>query len=153
MKWLKALAIPSKLARGSVLKWGGLLLAIVLGFGFWLGMEFQKGRHALIELAETRAEQRQTARVQAHQDEVSAEYEQGRVEREARARITDAELEAFIASRPDLWNCDIGADGLRIIESWSAPAAGQSDDTVPASGAAAGRRPDTALDGEHQGAD
>jgi hypothetical protein len=127
MKWL---ALTRVFRLGSILKVCVPLALGLLAAGFWTGQQWQAGRQAQAELERVEGEIASQDQADEAARTESASFEQRRSERLRMGRITDAELRAFIADRPELWDCDIGDDGLRLIESWSAPlspAAAESD--------------------------
>jgi hypothetical protein len=140
MKWL---AMTRVFRMGSILRVVVPLILAVFAGGVWTGKQWQEGRQAQAELKVIEEQADARDQVIDLQQAESAGYEQRRAVRDGSRRISDAELRAFIADRPELWVCDIGDDGLRLIESWSAPRAGRAgepDRALPAA-AAAGQRP------------
>lgn len=127
MKWL---ALTRVFRLGSILKVALPTAAALMAGAFWAGVQWQAGRTAQAELKIVQADQAEDARARAVQHQVSADYEGRRADRVEGARISDAELRAFIADRPDLWDCDVGHDGLRLIWRWYAP--GGRDSREPA---------------------
>lgn len=154
MKWL---AMTRVFRLGSILKIAVPAAAALIAGAFWAGVQFQEGRQARATLADLDAEQADVIRTIEHRHEVATDYEQRRSDRESQRRISDAELRLFIAASPDLWDCDIGADGLRLIRSWveagARPAAGEPDHPVSNTAEHAGHRPAARPAGRDEGLD
>lgn len=154
MKWLTMTRV---FRLGSILKIAVPAAAALMAGAFWAGVQFQEGRQARATLADRDAEQATVSRTVEHRSEVSSDYEQRRAERDAQRRLSDAELRLFIAASPDLWDCDIGADGLRLIRSWveagARPATGQPDHPVSNPAEPAGHRPAARSAGRDEGLD
>lgn len=133
MKWL---ALTRVFRLGSILR-VAVPAALALSAGaFWAGQQWQAGRQAQTTLRVIEAQQTSADLQTAHRHQAAADYERRRSERAQARHITDADLRAWVDARPDLWACDIGADGLRLIRSWAAPGA-RPDTAEPA-----GRLPD-----------
>lgn len=140
MKWL---AMTRVFRLGSILKVAVPAAAALMVAAFLAGQQWQSGRQAQQDLRETRQQQARHDRLADHQHQEAVGYEQRRADRAEASRLTDAELRAFIAARPDLWGCDVGDDGLRIIRRWIEPdpAAGEPDRPVSDTAADAGLWP------------
>lgn len=154
MKWL---AMTRVFRLGSILKFALPAAAALMAAAFWAGVQWQEGRQAQATLRVISTEQEDADRVTAHQHQAAVDYESRRAERAETRRVTDAELRGFIEARPDLWGCDVGADGLRLIRSWDAPAAradpAESSDPVSNTAAKPGLRPGAGSVGQHEGKD
>ena len=150
MKWL---AMSRVFRLGSILKFAVPAAAVFAAAAFWAGQQWQSGRHAQQELRETRQQQVEQVRVIEHQRQEAAGYEARREQRREAARISDRDLRAFVDRHPDLWDCDIGDDGLRLIRSWDRAAAdpAESFDPVSDSDAKPGHRPGTRSAREQEG--
>ena len=141
MKWL---AMTRVFRLGSILKVAVPGCLALMAGAFWAGAQWQDGRHAQQALRTVERRAVEQARVVSHQQAEAAGYEQRRADRSAARPIADAELRRFTAARTDLWDCDIGDDGLRLIRSWTVPAraaARESDDPVSDAAAQPGHRP------------
>lgn len=155
MKWLGFLSRSFSLGR--VLGYGSIVVAGAFAAGVWVGTEWQQGRQAQAQVAAQEDAQDEADRIDEHRHQVSTEYETDRARRQAAALEAEEELREFIESRPDLWDCDIGADGLRLIRSWDAAGSGQNPgepaDAVPDAAAQpeGGRGP--LPDAEHENED
>lgn len=142
MKWL---ALTRVFRLGSILKFAVPAALALSAGGFWAGQQWQAGRQAQNTLRVIAAEQATADQQTAHRHQAAADYEQRRTDRTTARHLRDAELRAYLAARPDLWGCDVGADGLRLIRSWAAhgarPDTAEPDRTVPDAAADTGDRP------------
>lgn len=137
MKWINLTRV---FPLASVLKVVVPVVLAVYAFGVWTGIQWQSGRQAQATLAQREIDQQQADAATAQRQSAGVAYEQRRAERQRQRPIRDADLRAYLEARPDLWDCDIGSDGLRVIRSWDSAAAGAD----PAG--AAQRLPDAAAD-------
>ena len=86
--------------------------AIALSLGFFTGWRVHAWRDASAELRAVKFANVRNGAATTYQREVGARYEQRRAAREEAFREHEPAREAFLASRPDLRDVDIGADGL-----------------------------------------
>lgn len=153
MKWLGFLSRSFSLGR--VLGYGSIVVAGAFAAGVWVGTEWQQGRQAQATLDAQAEAQDEAERITEHQDEQAIEYERDRSRREAAARETDRELDAFIDARPGLWDCDIGPGGLQLIRRWDAAGTGgdpaEPADAMPDAAAEPEKRRAAVSDAEHEG--
>jgi hypothetical protein len=98
-RWGRALTLLATLAAASA------------ATGFWAGVQWQDGRVA----QQTLRSERQAAR---SAEEAAAAHVASTERIHRQFRETDSELAALLGARPELWDCDIGDDGLRLIQRW-----------------------------------
>lgn len=133
MKWLGFLSRTFSLGR--ILAYGSIAVAAAFAAGTWTGSEWQQGRQAQALLEEQADARVEADRISDHQAEQASSYERDRERRAAAARRADRDLAAWLDTRPDLWDCDIGDRGLQLIRRWDAAGtggdSGEPDDAVP----------------------
>jgi len=148
-----------KLAQGRLIAYAAAACLACLitgaGAGLWTGIRWQKGKAAILEIVRARAElvtlredqRSQIQDIRTATDRLSAisgdyENERTRLRRTIDANAT--RLAVFVAAHPELGDCDVGPDGLRLWNdalrpaAAAASAAGQPDAAVP--GFAAGEQ-------------
>lgn len=136
-----------------IIRWGRALTVIVtlctataVG-GFWAGSEWEVGRAAKETL---KVERVATARGES----ASAAHAQRTDEIRTGFMEADRDLSTFIRARSDLWDCDVGDDGLQLIRSWDAIGTGAARGPAPSlpdTPARAGERPGAASTREPEG--
>jgi len=110
----------------------GIVLAVLLGFFFWLGWAVCDRAHAKADLAATQAAltasrndltdyhvalQKSSAQFERDANVlrgIAEDYANGRVARDQFYIGLQPRLDSFLASRPDLAACDIGPVGLQL---------------------------------------
>lgn len=133
--WATRVAQALGIARINRVAW--LLFAAVgasLAGGFWAGADYQAGREARAELARVQELERVHAAETARWREIAQSYEELDAIAKVVAERSAEQLRGYLAQRPDLADCGIGADGLLLWNSWRLPPgrrAGEPAATVP----------------------